>query len=112
MDLQSVVPIFLVLAIAFSWIRFAQIFRSETGLAVVAGPIGMIASAVCVSGLGLALVDNGPLPGLLISVLGFLIAQATRLVGTGLMVVLAVLSLAGYLEFRAATIHVVLAAFS
>jgi hypothetical protein len=100
MHFNSFVPVFLVLAIAFSWHPFSRILQVEAGGTLATAPLTMIASAICVSGLGLALADNVLSTGLLISVLGLLIARAMRPPSATLAILLAAFSMAAYLQFR------------
>ncbi|MBZ9791482.1 hypothetical protein K9B32_15340 [Rhizobium sp. 3T7] len=103
MQLQTIAPVFLVLAIALSWPRFISIFSPRTD-AVTTAPLTMIASAVNLSALGLAFAGNGPWLGMLIAALGPLLGWTMRTPAPPLAVSLSTLSLAAYLQFGLATV--------
>ncbi|CDM59173.1 MULTISPECIES: hypothetical protein [Rhizobium] len=103
MQLQTIAPVFLVLAIALSWPRFSSIFRGETQTAVATALLTTIASAVSLSALGLAFAGNGPWLGMLIAAPGLLLGWTMRAPAPVLAVSLSTLSLAAYLQFGPAT---------
>jgi len=104
MQLHTIAPAFLVLAIALSWPRFSSIFRGETQATVATAPLTMVASAVNLSALGLAFAGNGPWLGMLIAALGPLLGWTMRTPAPPLAVSLSTLSLAAYLQFGPATL--------
>jgi hypothetical protein len=61
------------LAIALSWSRFRPIFSSSTNVEILRAPATTLASAICLSALGLAFNDATLGAGGLIVALGFLL---------------------------------------
>ncbi|WP_025658040.1 hypothetical protein [Rhizobium sp. IBUN] len=104
MQLHTIAPALLVLAIALSWPPFSSIFRGETQAAVATAPLTMIASAVSLSALGLAFAGNGPWLGMLIAALGLLLGRTMRTPAPPFAISLSALSLAAYLQFGPPTL--------
>lgn len=61
------------LAIALSWSRFRAIFSSSTGIETLRSPATTLASAICLSALGLAFTAASFSTGGLVVALGFLL---------------------------------------
>lgn len=103
MQLETIAPAFLVLAIALSWPRFISIFSAGADAAVATAPLTMVASTVSLAALGLAFAGGGPWIGTLIAVLGPLLARTMRAPPPVFAISLSAISLAAYLQLGWAT---------
>lgn len=101
MELDVISPAFLVLAISFSWQRFACIFKAEASKALAAAPLTTTAAAINLSALGLALAHNPLWLGVLMVVAGVLIGSTVKRQHAAVTVALSAISLAAYLPFSA-----------
>ncbi len=78
MHIDVVAPIVLTLAIASSWRRTLLIFDSEMSASFSRSPLTMIATAISLSGFGLAFADHGLWLGSLIAIVSIAVATGIR----------------------------------
>jgi len=78
MQIDVIGPFLLTLATAFSWRRTLPIFDGETTASVANSPLTMIATAISLSGFGLAYDHHGPCLGSLIALVSIMLAAGVR----------------------------------
>jgi uncharacterized membrane protein len=99
MQIQAMGPILLIASIALSWNGFLLIFDGSRSARIAARPLPMLASAVCVTSLGLAF-SGGPLPvGLLTVAAGLLLGRFVRRADMALALWLSVAFFLAYLRY-------------
>ncbi|EPE97255.1 hypothetical protein [Rhizobium grahamii] len=98
MQFHAIAPVFLVLAMALSWPRFASIFSPHTNADVATAPLTTIATAINLSAIGLAFAGNDPGPAVLIVLVGVFLGAVMRAPAPPISVALSVASLAVSLQ--------------
>ncbi|KQV40547.1 MULTISPECIES: hypothetical protein [unclassified Rhizobium] len=101
---MSIAPVFLILTIALSWVRFTRIFHSATPSAVAVSPETMIASALNISAIGLVCANHGLWTGILLISLGTLLAKVLPAHPSPLMTAFASTSFGVYLQLLSTSV--------